>query len=122
MKGYRAKVDYVLKHHSWILTVIRIVANAVMRCWGIFVKTDDKMVLFSSLSCKYNDSPKAIYEYMIRQPRFKDFTMVWAFEDLDTEIPGPAIKVKVDTFQYFKTTLKAHYWITQDVKTMISVI
>lgn len=112
MQSYKAKIDYVLKHHSWILKVIRIIANAVMRCWGFFVKTDDKMVLFSALSCKYNDSPKAIYEYMVRLPQFKDFTMVWALEDLDIEIPGPAFKVKVDTFHYFKTTLKARYWIT----------
>jgi hypothetical protein len=68
-----------------------------MRCWGLFVKTDDKMVLFSALGRRYNDSPKAIYEYMIQQPRFKGYRMVWALEDLNTEIPGNPMKVKADS-------------------------
>jgi len=83
-----------------------------MRCWGVFVKTDDKMVLFSALGRRYNDSPKAIYEYMIAQPQFEDYKLVWALENLDDEIPGTPIKVKADTLQYFLISLKARYWIT----------
>jgi CDP-glycerol glycerophosphotransferase len=70
------------------------------------------MVLFSALGRRYNDSPKAIYEYMITQARFKDYKFVWTLEDLASEIPGHPTKVKADSFQYFKTTLKARYWIT----------
>lgn len=112
MQGFRAKIDYELKHHSWILKLFRILASSAMRCWGVFVKTDDKMVLFSALGRRYNDSPKAIYEYMITQARFKGYKFVWTLEDLDSEIPGNPIKVQADSFQYFKTTLKARYWIT----------
>ena len=111
MQGFRAKIDYELKHHSWILRLFRILASSAMRCWGMFVKTDDKMVLFSALGRRYNDSPKAIYEYMITQARFKGYKFVWTLEDLDSEIPGNPTKVKADSFQYFKTTLKARYWI-----------
>lgn len=112
MQGLRAKIDYELKHHSWILKMFRLLASTVMRFWGMFVKTDPKMVLFSALGRQYNDSPKAIYEAMLRQSRFKDFQFVWALENLDTEIPGHPIRVKADSFQYFKTSLKARYWIT----------
>jgi CDP-glycerol glycerophosphotransferase len=84
----------------------------MMRCWGLFVKTDDKMVLFSALGRRYNDSPKAIYEYMLQQPRFKGYRLVWALEDLNTDIPGHPIKVKADSMQYFRASLKARYWIT----------
>ena len=83
-----------------------------MRTWGLFVKTDDKMVLFSALGRRYNDSPRAIYEYMIRQPRFRDYKLVWALEDLGVEIPGHPLRVKADTIAYFRTSLKARYWIT----------
>ena len=112
MQGLRAKIDYELKHHSWILKMFRLLASTVMRFWGMFVKTDPKMVLFSALGRQYNDSPKAIYEAMLRQSRFKDFQFVWALENLDTEIPGHPIRVKADSFQYFRTSLKARYWIT----------
>lgn len=107
-----SKVDYILKHYTWINRLFRFLANKFMRAWGRFVKTDEKMVLFSALGCKYNDSPKAIYEYMLKQPRFKDYRMVWALENLDTEIIGSPQKVKVDTLAYFHLTLKARYWIT----------
>jgi CDP-glycerol glycerophosphotransferase len=112
MQGFRAIIDYELKHHQFVLKFARVIASYVMRCWGKFVKTDDKMILFSALGCKYNDSPRAIYEYMIRQPRFKDFKMVWALEDPSVEIPGSPMKIKVDTLTYFYMTLKANYWIT----------
>lgn len=112
MQGFRIRIDYVLKHHSRILRVFRVVNSAMMRCWGLFVKTDDKMVLFSALGRRYNDSPKAIYEYMLQQPRFKGYRLVWALEDLNTDIPGHPIKVKADSMQYFRASLKARYWIT----------
>ena len=108
----RAKIDYELKHHSRALSLFRLLANTIMRIWGVFVWTDDKMVLFSSLGRRYNDSPKAIYEYMISQPRFRDYKFVWALEEMDTEIPGNPLKVKADSIRYFMLSLKAHYWIT----------
>lgn len=112
MQSFRTKIDYELKHHSRLSKVFRLLASSIMRCWGMFVKTDDKMVLFSALGRRYNDSPKAIYEYMISLPRFKDYTLVWALEDLETEIPGNPMKVKADTLRYFWLSLKAKYWIT----------
>lgn len=112
MQGFRAKIDYELKHHSWISKIFRFFASVLMRTWGLFVKTDDKMVLFSALGRRYNDSPRAIYEYMIRQPRFRDYKLVWALEDLGVEIPGHPLRVKADTIAYFRTSLKARYWIT----------
>lgn len=112
MQKIRATIDYELKHHVLVQLLFRKLASAVMRCWGKFVKTDEKMVLFSALGRQYNDSPRAIYEYMLTQPRFKDYHFVWALEDMDVEIPGHPIKVKADTFAYFRTTLQAKYWIT----------
>jgi len=50
---------------------------------------------------------------MINDPKYKGFKYVWALEDPESvQIPGPAEKVKSDTLEYFRTTLKAGYWIT----------
>lgn len=113
MHGLRARLDYVLKHNAFISKAFRNTLSSIMKIWGLFVPMDRKMILFSAHGRKYNDSPRAIYEYMISRDEFKDYTFVWALEDPDSvDIPGPALKVKADTSQYFKTSLKAKYWIT----------
>lgn len=113
MHGLRARLDYILKHNAFISKAFRNILSAIMKTWGLFVPMDKKMILFSAHGRKYNDSPRAIYEYMIALNEFKDYTFVWALEDPDSvEIPGPAIKVKADTPEYFKISLKAKYWIT----------
>ena len=112
MHGFRARLDYLLKHNQFISVLFRKVASACMRFWGLFVPVDGKMVIFTAHSRKYNDSPRAIYEYMLKSGKFKDFKLVWGLEDPSVEIPGNPIKVKADTVSYFKYTLKAKYWIT----------
>ena len=47
MHGFRARLDYVLKHNQFISALFRKVASACMRFWGLFVPVDDKMVLRS---------------------------------------------------------------------------
>ena len=113
MHGFRARLDYILKHNRIINSFFRSTLSAVMKTLGVFIPIDKKMILFSGHGRKYNDSPRAIYEYMIAHDEYKDYTYVWALEDPDNvDIPGPALKIKADTFEYFKTSLKAKYWIT----------
>ena len=46
------------------------------------VKTDSKTVLFETfMGRQYGCNPRAIYEYMISDPRFKDFKYIWIFRD-----------------------------------------
>ncbi len=114
MRGLRAKVDYILKHNVLISKVFIASVSVALRFIGLFVKTDDKIVIFSGHSRKYNDSPRRLYEYMLSQSRFSDMRFVWALENLEDAmgIPGNPEIVKADTFKYFLTTLKAKYWIT----------
>ena len=112
MKGFRARLDYVLKHNNFVYRVFNFSVSSFMKILGLFVKQDDYMVIFSAHSRKYNDSPKAIYEYMLYSDKFKNFKLVWALEDTNTTIPGNPIIIKADTPQYFWYTLKAKYWIT----------
>ena len=83
----------------------------VFRLWGCFIKTDDNLVLFVSfMGMNYNDSPKVIFDYIKKDPKYNHLKCVWAFEkperftNLNT--------VKIDSLQYFKTAVKAKYWIT----------
>ena len=107
MNGFRARLDYALKHNNVVYRVFNVSVSTIMKLWGLFVKQDDSRVIFSAHSRKYNDSPKSIYEYMLESGKFNDFKMVWAFEDVNTEIPGNPIIVKADTPKYFWYTLKA---------------
>ena len=112
MTGFRAKLDYILKHNKIIYRVFNVSMSFAMRLWGKFLSVDQKLILFSSLSRRYNDSPRKIYEFMINDPKYKDYNFVWALEDTSIDIPGNAIKVKADTYQYFRIALKAKYWVS----------
>ena len=80
---------------------------------GLFVRIDPKLILFNSFGGrKYNDSPKIIFEYMISQESYKNLIFVWAFDRPgDFDIPK-AKKIKIDSWKYFITALKAKYWIS----------
>lgn len=114
MRGFRARLDYVLKHNTLVNKVFIFIASIIMKFIGLFLSMDEKLVLLSAHSRKYNDSPKTLYEYMIAHPeRYGNYKFVWALEDpYNVSIPSNPKKIKADTFEYFKTALKAKYWIT----------
>ena len=80
------------------------------------IKTDPKVILFSTFDGRsYGDSPKAIYEYMLTQEKFEDYTFVWAFRNpkqftfvLDN--PNTYI-VTVNTKDYEVAAATAKYWV-----------
>lgn len=80
-------------------------------------RVNDKIIIFSSFNGRnYSCSPKAIYEYMVQDPRFEDYTFVWAFKDIKkykpyfTDRPNTII-VKQGGKKYRKFVSKAKYWI-----------
>lgn len=109
----KRQVEYILKHHPCIMDVFITVGSGFFKIVGHFVKTDPSLILFTSFSGKqYNDSPKAIYEYLRSVPEGKKFKYVWAFEHPDNFPQVKCRKIKIDTWSYFITTLKAKYWVT----------
>ncbi|MDO4547349.1 MAG: CDP-glycerol glycerophosphotransferase family protein [Clostridia bacterium] len=112
MKGLRSRIDYVLKHNPLAQAAYVNAVSLAMRVFGAFVKTDDKLILFSAHGRGYNDSPRAIYEAMKKDSRFDGYKFVWAVENpKKANIPGCAV-IAPDTPGYFMTSLKAGYWIT----------
>lgn len=109
----KRRIEYVLKHTPWILNTFISLGSAFFKTVGAFVKTDPELILFTSFSGKqYNDSPKAIYEYLRSIPEGKNFKYVWAFEQPENFPQVDCEKVKIDTWKYFIITLKAKYWVT----------
>lgn len=109
----KRKLEYTLKHTPWLLNAFIGLGSRFFRFVGLFVKTDPQLILFTSFSGKqYNDSPKAIYEYLRAIPEGKNFRYVWAFEHPENFPDVACEKVKIDTWRYFMTTLKAKYWVT----------
>lgn len=106
-------IEFV-KNNRIVYSVYSLLVSVFVNLLKLFVKTDDKLILFVSYGGRhYNDSPKCIYEKMLSDGRFKDYRLVWAFRD-------PADKpvkesIKIDTLKYYVTALKARCWITNVV-------
>lgn len=101
-----------------ILSKIKKVAGKVIRVMykGTYklVSIDEKMVIFISFHGRgYSDNPRAIYEEMRKDERFKDYKFIWFVKNhkhKNLDIPGAKI-VEYFSFPYFYYMSKAKYWI-----------
>lgn len=82
------------------------------------IPTDPKMVVFQCFGGRqFGCSPRAIYERMLEDSRFDDFTFVWTFKGkkmeqfADEPLLQRAQFVKVGTDEYLETCARAKYWI-----------
>ena len=82
-----------------------------------FGKIDDRLIYFQTFSGRgYSDSPKAMYEYMLNSPEYKDFSFVWSFKE--PEKYGQLLKngrtqiVKFRSKADNKALRRAKYWIS----------
>ncbi|MGX8773439.1 MAG: CDP-glycerol glycerophosphotransferase family protein [Bacillota bacterium] len=78
---------------------------------------DDRLVLFETfMGRQYGCNPRAIYERMLKDPRFDDYRLVWAFIDpakaSEFEALGRAEIVKMKSKEYFDVCARAKYIIT----------
>ncbi len=109
----KQKLVNILKYNKTAYAVYYRVMSFCMNVLKLFVKTDNKLILFNSFAGrKYDDSPKAIFEAMKADPRFKGYRLVWAFHQPDKFQVDGAEKIKTDGLNYFKTALAARVWVT----------
>lgn len=107
------KIAYIIKHYQWIQYLYRKIMSFIFRVIGGFIGFDDKLVLISSMSGdQYGGSPKAVFEEMKSDVRFKDFHYVWAFSNPEKHHVMESKKIKIDTLEYFITALRSKIWIT----------
>lgn len=79
---------------------------------------DDKAVIFESfMARRYADSPRAIYEYMLNSPEYKDYKFYWPFRAtiMDNYMwlnDNDRTKVvQYGTEAYYKLFATAKYWV-----------
>ena len=82
-----------------------------------FKPVNEKVVLFESfMGRKYVDSPKAMYEYMLKSKEYKDFEFVWFFKNPDDYKHIAKNKrtkvVKYGSKAYYKYYATSKYWVT----------
>ena len=110
--GIKNKIEYLLKHNAFMQKTYKVCAGSALRVAGWFVKTDPDLVIINSLGGKrFGDSPKVIYDYLRCHDEFKHLHLVWAFEN-PAKFDTGCETIKMDTWTYFKTALKAKYWIS----------
>ena len=85
LRKIRRWMTKIAKEHEKLRTPMRSAMNfyrlARYKLGTMFVKVDEKTVIFASFAGQaYSDNPKALFEYMIRDERFADYTFVWGFK------------------------------------------
>lgn len=102
-----------VKYSRFLYRIYSIIGTSVVRFVKLFIRTDDNLIVFVSFGGrKYDDSPKAIYEQMLKDDRFGSYRLVWAFIHPEQYNLPAENKIKIDTFKYYITLLKARVWIT----------
>ena len=109
---FKSKIKEVLKRNKAFYSLYYYVMSFLINVIKLFVRTDNKLILFVSFGGRRaTDSPRAMYEYMRSDERFRGYKLVWGLINTKDypEIPN---KVKIDTLSYFLTALRARCWIT----------
>jgi len=109
----KAKLIALCKSSKILYRIYFSVMSFFLSVIKLFVKPDDALILINSFGGKkFDDSPKAIYDHLITDVRFKHCKFVWAFHAPEQfDVPVGA-KIKTDTMKYYITALKARVWIS----------
>lgn len=81
------------------------------------VPLNDKMVFFESFFGKnYSGNPKYVYEQMLKDPYFEEYTFIWSYSGLNPEkLPGNPIIVDRESSDYYRYLAEAKYWVSNIV-------
>ena len=109
----KEKISNILKYNKIAYNLYYLIMGLIINFFKIFIKTDDHLIMFNSFAGRsFNDSPKAIFEYMSKDPRFSDYHFIWAFHEPNKYNVIGATKIKTDSINYFKKAIQARVWIT----------
>lgn len=106
-------LEYKLKHNLVLQSVYKVVFSIFFKFIGLFIRVNDKQMLFFSMSGKsFGDSPRVLYDVISQDPFFKDYKLIWAFEEPEKFAKHGLNTVKLNSFSYFTTALRSKFWIT----------
>lgn len=113
-------INYAKRHH-WFMNIIRKLRTIYHKIIYIFYfitnGVDDNIIIFESfMGRSYSDSPKAIYEYLIKNKKYNNYKFIWFFKNPEKyknlEKNKNTIVLKYNSKLYFKYYSKSKYWIT----------
>jgi len=113
-------INFAKKHH-WFMVIIRklrtIYRKIIYLYYFLTSKTEDNIILFESfMGRSYSDNPKALYEYLISNKKYRKYKFVWFFKKPDEykflEKNKNTVVIKYNSKKYLKYYAKAKYWIT----------
>lgn len=110
-----ASLDFInkVKYTPWLYNAYYYLGSTIIRFLRLFITKDPQLIVFSSFGGrKFDDSPRCIYEQMIKDTRFDNYKIIWAFMNPDIIMIPRGEKVKTDTINYYVALLKARCWVT----------
>jgi len=106
------KLEYTLKHNLFLQKLYVFFGSLFFRFLGIFVRPKMNNILFQSMIGRtFEDSPKVLYEAILRDDFFKNYSFFWAFLDPKKFNIEKGKTIKINSLKYFITALKCGVWI-----------
>lgn len=105
----KKKLEHLIKNNRFFQFLYKLIAGTFINFIGLFIKQDENLILFTGQAGLINDSPLAIYKHIVNNQEFSKYKIIWAvnnpkqYPDFNT--------VKLDSMKYFKTALRARYWV-----------
>lgn len=114
------RIKNTVKYNKTIYSIYYNLGSFLLKLISLFIKTDDNLILYVVYGGqRYDDSPRFVYEYMLKESKtnktYSNYKHVWAFvnpADINVSSISSKQMVKIDTFKYYLTAMKAKYWIT----------
>lgn len=107
------RIKMLLKGNKFFYNLYSALFGFILNICNIFIKVDNRIILFNCFGGKkFDDSPKAIYEYMLKNKKYDKYKIYWAFDDINKYTLPRGIKIKNNSINFFYIALKARYWIT----------
>lgn len=101
-----------IKRSKLLYYVYYYVMSGLVNLYKLFLKPDGKLMLFVCYGGRhYSDSTRVIYEAMLKDERFKDYIIYWAFKNPE-KYPFIPNTVNVNSLKYFNIALRARVWVT----------
>lgn len=113
------KIKILIRNNTILKNVYILILDPIIFVLRKIIPINDKKLLFISFGGeKYDDSPMVIYERMIQDSRYKDFSIVWAlnkssigFEEM-RELKKHCKVVNPNSISYFIHLFSSKTWIT----------
>ncbi|WP_077153610.1 CDP-glycerol glycerophosphotransferase family protein [Bacteroides bouchesdurhonensis] len=101
-----------IKKSAFLYHVYYYAMSGLVNLYKLFLNADPKLILFVCYGGRrYSDSTRVIYEAMLKDERFKDYTIYWAFTHPEN-YPNIPNRININSVKYFNLALRARCWVT----------